>query len=218
MSKSEVKKYNNASKKKDFFSTIFDPFGQVAKTKDSITKTCNKVKADKEKKAKKDSKSSSESSKSVSKDVSKSSVKKGHGNDGGSGKKIKVQPDTIRFVADDLRSCIHKYNNLLIAIEEQEKETKKKAQSILDKYESELLSGSHKYISKNDLDDYMESLAQGGSIGNLEFYSSHFMEEATLDIHENKKFLNQFVEKLEYAVDEFENRDLEESDVYGLFI
>ncbi len=57
----------------------------------------------------------------------------------------------------------------------------------------------------------MESLAQGGSIGNLEFYDNNLMEQVTQDIHQNKKAL------LEYAADKFEEKDLEESDVFGLF-
>ncbi|MDH8744660.1 hypothetical protein PYI52_12225, partial [Staphylococcus epidermidis] len=69
----------------------------------------------------------------------------------------------------------------------------------------------------NDLAEYMETLAQGGSVGNLEFYDNHLMEQVTQDIHQNKKTLVQFAEKLEYAADKFEEKDLEESDVFGLF-
>ena len=181
-----------------------------------IKKLNKKAKADKASKAKKGSKSTSKSSKSVKGD-SDASAKKGHGGSGGSGKKIKIQPEAVRAIVSNLRDRIHKYDDVLRTIEEYERETKKSSQRILDKYESELLSGSHKFISLNDLAEYMEALAQGGSVGNLEFYDNHLMEQVTQDIHQNKKALLQFAEKLEYAADKFEEKDLEESDVFGLF-
>ncbi|MEJ7151799.1 hypothetical protein WL232_12545, partial [Staphylococcus epidermidis] len=107
----------------------------------------------------------------------------------GSGKKIKIQPEAVRVIVSYLRNRIHKYDDILRTIEEYERETKKRSQRILDKYESELLNGSHKFISPNDLNEYMESLAQGGSIGNLEFYDNNLMEQVTQDIHQNKKAL-----------------------------
>lgn len=200
----------------NIFNTDKDPVG-LDDTKSAFIKKLNKkAKADKASKAKKGSKSTSKSSKSVKGD-SDASAKKGHGGSGGSGKKIKIQPEAVRAIVSNLRDRIHKYDDVLRTIEEYERETKKSSQRILDKYESELLSGSHKFISPNDLAEYMEALAQGGSVGNLEFYDNHLMEQVTQDIHQNKKALLQFAEKLEYAADKFEEKDLEESDVFGLF-
>ncbi|EKS40663.1 hypothetical protein [Staphylococcus epidermidis] len=219
MSKGELAAYKKAKKmfnQFNIFNTDKDPVGLDDTISAFIKKLNKKAKADKASKTKKGSKSTSKSSKSVKAD-SDASAKKGHGGSGGSGKKIKIQPEAVRAIISNLRDRIHKYDDVLKTIEEYERETKKSSQRILDKYESELLSGSHKFISPNDLAEYMETLAQGGSVGNLEFYDNHLMEQVTQDIHQNKKALVQFAEKLEYAADKFEEKDLEESDVFGLF-
>ncbi|MCD8922092.1 hypothetical protein [Staphylococcus epidermidis] len=219
MSKGELAAYKKAKKmfnQFNIFNTDKDPVGLDDTISAFIKKLNKKAKADKASKTNKGSKSVSKSSKSV-KGYSDASVKKGHGGSDGSGKKIKIQPEAVRVIVSYLRDRIHKYDDILRTIEEYERETKKRSQRILDKYESELLNGSHKFISQNDLNEYMESLAQGGSIGNLEFYDNHLMEQVTQDIHQNKKALVQFAEKLEYAADKFEEKDLEESDVFGLF-
>ncbi|EHR95899.1 hypothetical protein ACXXHR_05850 [Staphylococcus epidermidis] len=219
MSKGELAAYKKAKKmfnQFNIFTTDKDLTGLDDTISAFIKKLNKKAKADKASKAKKGSKSTSKSSKSVKGD-SDASAKKGHGGSGGSGKKIKIQPEAVRAIVSNLRDRIHKYDDVLRTIEEYERETKKSSQRILDKYESELLSGSHKFISPNDLAEYMEALAQGGSVGNLEFYDNHLMEQVTQDIHQNKKALLQFAEKLEYAADKFEEKDLEESDVFGLF-
>ncbi|BEJ46815.1 hypothetical protein RJC23_04530 [Staphylococcus epidermidis] len=219
MSKGELAAYKKAKKmfnQFNIFNTDKDPVGLDDTISAFIKKLNKKAKADKASKTKKGSKSTSKSSKSVKAD-SDASAKKGHGGSGGSGKKIKIQPEAVRAIVSNLRDRIHKYDDVLRTIEEYERETKKSSQRILDKYESELLSGSHKFISPNDLAEYMETLAQGGSVGNLEFYDNHLMEQVTQDIHQNKKTLVQFAEKLEYAADKFEEKDLEESDVFGLF-
>ena len=219
MSKGELAAYKKAKKmfnQFNIFNTDKDPVGLDDTISAFIKKLNKKAKADKASKTKKGSKSTSKSSKSVKAD-SDASAKKGHGGSGGSSKKIKIQPEAVRAIVSNLRDRIHKYDDVLRTIEEYERETKKSSQRILDKYESELLSGSHKFISPNDLAEYMETLAQGGSVGNLEFYDNHLMEQVTQDIHQNKKALVQFAEKLEYAADKFEEKDLEESDVFGLF-
>ncbi|MCG2395862.1 hypothetical protein [Staphylococcus epidermidis] len=219
MSKGELAAYKKAKKmfnQFNIFNTDKDPVGLDDTISAFIKKLKKKAKADKASKTKKGSKSTNKSSKSVKAD-SDASAKKGHGGSGGSGKKIKIQPEAVRAIVSNLRDRIHKYDDVLRTIEEYERETKKSSQRILDKYESELLSGSHKFISPNDLAEYMETLAQGGSVGNLEFYDNHLMEQVTQDIHQNKKALVQFAEKLEYAADKFEEKDLEESDVFGLF-
>ena len=211
MSKGELAAYKKAKKmfnQFNIFNTDKDPVGLDDTISAFIKKLNKKAKADKASKTKKGAKSTSKSSKSVKAD-SDASAKKGHGGSDGSGKKIKIQPEAVRVIVSYLR--------ILRTIEEYERETKKSSQRILDKYESELLSGSHKFISPNDLNEYMETLAQGGSVGNLEFYDNHLMEQVTQDIHQNKKALVQFAEKLEYAADKFEEKDLEESDVFGLF-
>ncbi|MFG1662117.1 hypothetical protein [Staphylococcus epidermidis] len=219
MSKGELAAYKKAKKmfnQFNIFNTDKDPVGVDDTISAFIKKLNKKAKADKASKTKKGSKSTSKSSKSVKAD-SDASAKKGHGGSGGSGKKIKIQTEAVHAIVSNLRDRIHKYDDVLRTIEEYERETKKSSQRILDKYESELLSGSHKFISPNDLAEYMETLAQGGSVGNLEFYDNHLMEQVTQDIHQNKKALVQFAEKLEYAADKFEDKDLEESDVFGLF-
>ena len=219
MSKNAVKKYKEMRVKLHLglpFAIEYGPILAKGMINSFIKSLKEKIKADKASKTKKGSKSTNKSSKSVKAD-SDASAKKGHGGSGGSGKKIKIQPEAVRAIVSNLRDRIHKYDDVLRTIEEYERETKKSSQRILDKYESELLSGSHKFISPNDLAEYMEALAQGGSVGNLEFYDNHLMEQVTQDIHQNKKALLQFAEKLEYAVDKFEEKDLEESDVFGLF-
>lgn len=219
MSKNAVKKYKEMRVKLHLglpFAIEYGPILAKGMINSFIKSLKEKIKADKASKTKKGSKSTSKSSKSVKAD-SDASAKKGHGGSGGSGKKIKIQPEAVRAIVSNLRDRIHKYDDVLRTIEEYERETKKSSQRILDKYESELLSGSHKFISPNDLAEYMETLAQGGSVGNLEFYDNHLMEQVTQDIHQNKKALQQFAEKLEYAADKFEEKDLEESDVFGLF-
>ncbi|MCE7782025.1 lipase family protein [Staphylococcus xylosus] len=219
MSKGELAAYKKAKK-------MFNPFNILTTDKDPaglddtisafIKKLNKKVKADKASKTKKGSKSISKSSKSVKGD-SDASAKKGKGGSRGSGKKIKIQPEAIRTIANKLRDRTHIYDAIIRALEESERETKRNAQRILDKYESELLSGSHKFISPRHLEEYMENMAQGGSIGNLEFYNNYEMEQMIQDLHKNKKELLKFAEKLEYAADKFEEKDLEESDVFGLF-
>ncbi|MCG2423382.1 hypothetical protein K4R73_02965 [Staphylococcus epidermidis] len=219
MSKNAVKKYKEMRVKLYLglpFAIEYGPILAKGMINSFIKSLKEKIKADKASKTKKGSKSTNKSSKSVKAD-SDASAKKGHGGSGGSGKKIKIQPEAVRAIVSNLRDRIHKYDDVLRTIEEYERETKKSSQRILDKYESELLSGSHKFISPNDLAEYMETLAQGGSVGNLEFYDNHLMEQVTQDIHQNKKALVQFAEKLEYAADKFEEKDLEESDVFGLF-
>ena len=219
MSKNAVKKYKEMRVKLHLglpFAIEYGPILAKGMINSFIKSLKEKIKADKASKTKKGSKSTNKSSKSVKAD-SDASAKKGHGGSGGSGKKIKIQPEAVRAIVSNLRDRIHKYDDVLRTIEEYERETKKSSQRILDKYESELLSGSHKFISPNDLAEYMETLAQGGSVGNLEFYDNHLMEQVTQDIHQNKKALVQFAEKLEYAADKFEEKDLEESDVFGLF-
>ena len=219
MSENDVKKYKEMRMKLYLglpFAIEYGPIFAKGMINSFIKSLKEKIKADKASKTKKGSKSTSKSSKSVKGD-SDASAKKGNGGSGGSGKKIKIQPEAVRAIVSDLRDRIHKYDDVLRTIEEYERETKKSSQRILDKYESELLSGSHKFISPNDLAEYMEALAQGGSVGNLEFYDNHLMEQVTQDIHQNKKALLQFAEKLEYAADKFEEKDLEESDVFGLF-
>ncbi|PHK48800.1 hypothetical protein, partial [Staphylococcus edaphicus] len=191
MSKSELAAYKKMRKFYDQFNILTtdkDPAGLDETISDFIKKLNKKAKADKASKTKKGSKSTSKSSKNVKGD-SDASAKKGNGGSGGSGKKIKIQPEAVRAIVSDLRDRIHKYDDVLRNIEEYERETKKSSQRILDKYESELLSGSHKFISPSDLTEYMESLAQGGSIGNLEFYDNHSMEQVVQDIHQNKKTL-----------------------------
>ena len=219
MSKNAVKKYKEMRVKLHLglpFAIEYGPILAKGMINSFIKSLKEKIKADKASKTKKGSKSTNKSSKSVKAD-SDASAKKGHGGSGGSGKKIKIQPEAVRAIVSNLRDRIHKYDDVLRTIEEYERETKKSSQRILDKYESELLSGSHKFISPNNLAEYMETLAQGGSVGNLEFYDNHLMEQVTQDIHQNKKALVQFAEKLEYAADKFEEKDLEESDVFGLF-
>ncbi|MDU1765811.1 MAG: hypothetical protein E6793_07145 [Staphylococcus epidermidis] len=219
MSKNAVKKYKEMRVKLHLglpFAIEYGPILAKGMINSFIKSLKEKIKADKASKTKKGSKSTNKSSKSVKAD-SDASAKKGHGGSGGSGKKIKIQPEAVRAIVSNLRDRIHKYDDVLRTIEEYERETKKSSQRILDKNESELLSGSHKFISPNDLAEYMETLAQGGSVGNLEFYDNHLMEQVTQDIHQNKKALVQFAEKLEYAADKFEEKDLEESDVFGLF-
>ncbi|PHK49334.1 hypothetical protein, partial [Staphylococcus edaphicus] len=191
MSKIELASYKKTKKilnQFKLFSNDKDPAGLDDTISAFIKKLNKKAKADKASKTKKGSKSTSKSSKSVKGD-SDASAKKGNGGSGGSGKKIKIQPEAVRAIVSDLRDRIHKYDDVLRTIEEYERETKKSSQRILDKYESELLSGSHKFISPSDLTEYMESLAQGGSIGNLEFYDNHSMEQVVQDIHQNKKTL-----------------------------
>ena len=51
---------------------------------------------------------------------------KGHGGSGGSGKKIKIQPEAVRAIVSNLRDRIHKYDDVLRTIEEYERETKEK--------------------------------------------------------------------------------------------
>ena len=60
----------------------------------------------------------------------------------------------------------------------------------MDQYQSELLSGSHEFISPSDLEEYMEQLAQEGASGNFKFYDSGLMEELIQDVHQNKKSYN----------------------------
>ncbi|MGW7807706.1 hypothetical protein ACWEVF_09760 [Staphylococcus xylosus] len=219
MSKGELAAYKKAKKMFNQFNILTtdkDPAGLDDTISAFIKKLNKKAKADKVSKTKKSSKSTSKLSKSVKGD-SDASAKKGKGGSRGSGKKIKIQPEAIRTIANKLRDRTHIYDDIIRALEESERETKRNAQRILDKYESELLSGSHKFISPRHLEEYMESMAQGGSIGNLEFYNNYEMEQMIQDLHKNKKELLKFSEKLEYAADKFEEKDLEESDVFGLF-
>ncbi|MFB2003727.1 lipase [Staphylococcus warneri] len=179
-------------------------------------KNADKLKNDKESETKKGSKHKSKSSHKV-KGEDSSSVKKGKGGSGGSGKTIKIQPDEVRDISNQLRDRLNLFDSIINALEEYKRETKIRSNQILDQYKSELLSGSHEFISPSDLEEYMEQLAQEGDSGNFKFYDSGLMEELIQDIHQNKKELQQFAEKLEFAADKFEEKDLEESDVYGLF-
>ncbi|MCM3519219.1 hypothetical protein M3663_09800 [Staphylococcus xylosus] len=175
MSKGELAAYKKAKKifnQFNILTTDKDPAGLNETISAFIKKLNKKAKVDKASKAKKGSKSTSKSSKSVKGD-SDASAKKGHGGSGGSGKKIKIQPEAIRTIANKLRDRTHIYDDIIRALEKSERETKRNAQRIIDKYESELLSGSHKFISPCHLEEYMESMSQGGSIGNLEFYNDY---------------------------------------------
>ena len=197
MSKSEIAVYKKARKMSsrfNFFSKDYDSSGTKSQMESLIKKMNKKTKADKDAKA-----------------------NKGNDGSGGSGKKIKIQPEAVRTIVNKLRDRTHIYEDNIRALEESERETKRNTQRILDKYESELLSGSHKFISPRHLEEYMESMAQGGSIGNLEFYNNYEMEQMIQELHKNKKELIKFAEKLEYAANKFEEKDLEESDVFGLF-
>ncbi|WP_259666617.1 hypothetical protein [Staphylococcus caprae] len=60
-------------------------------------------------------------------------------------------------------------------------------------------------------------LAKGGSAANLRFYDNGLMEDVMKDIKQNQKSLMQFAEKLDEAADQFEDKDKEESDIFGLF-
>ena len=61
------------------------------------------------------------------------------------------------------------------------------ANRILDKYQSELLSGSHEFITPNDLEQYMEILSVEGSSGNFKFYNSGLMDDLIQALDQNKK-------------------------------
>ena len=62
----------------------------------------------------------------------------------------------------------------------------------------------------------MEMLAKGGSAANLRFYDNGLMEDVIQDIKQIKK-LNTICRKLDEAADQFEDKDKEESDIFGLF-
>ncbi|HCZ2642596.1 TPA: lipase, partial [Staphylococcus aureus] len=146
-----------------------------------------------------------------------SSVKKGKGGSKNTGKKVKIQPDEVRNIANTIRDRLFLYNQITNALDEYKEETISGANRILDKYQSELLSGSHEFITPYDLEQYMEILAVEGSSGNFKFYNSGLMDDLIQELDQNKKDLLQFAEKLEFAANKFEEKDLEESDVFGLF-
>lgn len=147
----------------------------------------------------------------------KISVKKNKSGSKNSGKKVKIQPDEVRNIASTIRDRLFLYNQIINALDEYREETISGANRILDKYQSELLSGSHEFITPNDLEQYMEILAVEGSSGNFKFYNSGLMDDLIQELDQNKKDLLQFAEKLEFAANKFEEKDLEESDVFGLF-
>lgn len=175
-----------------------------------------KVKDDKDSTTKSKNKSKSSFSKSVN-PFSDSMVRVGLGGIGGNGKKIKIQSDKVRNIANQLREKINIYDKLLSKLEEYQRDTAREARQILNRYERELLAGSHEFISPSELEDYMEMLAKGGSAANLRFYDNGLMEDVMQDIKQNQKSLIQFAEKLDEAADQFEDKDKEESDIFGLF-
>ncbi|HDA4255527.1 TPA: lipase [Staphylococcus aureus] len=147
----------------------------------------------------------------------KISVKKTKSSSKNSGKKVKIQPDEVRNIASTIRDRLFLYTQIITALDEYREETMSGANRILDKYQSELLSGSHEFITPNDLEQYMEILSVEGSSGNFKFYNSGLMDDLIQALDQNKKDLLQFAEKLEFAANKFEEKDLEESDVFGLF-
>ena len=48
-----------------------------------------------------------------------------HGGSGGSGKKIKIQPEAVHAIVSNLRDRIHKYDDVLRTIEEYERRQRK---------------------------------------------------------------------------------------------
>ena len=144
-------------------------------------------------------------------------VRIGLGGIGGNGKKIKIHSDKVKNIANQLREKINIYDKLLSKLEEYQRDTAREARQILNRYERELLAGSHEFISPSELEDYMEMLAKGGSAANLRFYDNGLMEDVIQDIKQNQKSLIQFAEKLDEAADQFEDKDKEESDIFGLF-
>ncbi|GJF50599.1 lipase [Staphylococcus argenteus] len=146
-----------------------------------------------------------------------SSVKKGKGGSKDSGKKVKIQPDEVRNIANTIRDRLFLYTQIITALDEYREETISGGNRILDKYQSELLSGPHEFITPYDLEQYMEILAVEGSLGNFKFYNNGLMDDLIQELDQNKKDLLQFAEKLEFAANKFEEKDLEESDVFGLF-
>ncbi|HDA5268483.1 TPA: lipase, partial [Staphylococcus aureus] len=109
------------------------------------------------------------------------------------------------------------YSQIITALDEYREETISGANRILDKYQSDLLSGSHEFTTPYDHEQYMEILSVEGSFGNFKFYNSGLMDDLIQELDQNKKDLLQFAEKLEFAANKFEEKDLEESDVFGLF-
>ncbi|HEI7269807.1 TPA: lipase, partial [Staphylococcus aureus] len=147
----------------------------------------------------------------------KISVKKGNGGSKNTGKKVKIQPDEVRNIANTIRDRIFLYSQIITALDEYREETISGANRILDKYQSDLLSGSHEFTTPYDHEQYMEILSVEGSFGNFKFYNSGLMDDLIQELDQNKKDLLQFAEKLEFAANKFEEKDLEESDVFGLF-
>ncbi|MDI1800488.1 lipase, partial [Staphylococcus aureus] len=107
----------------------------------------------------------------------KISVKKGKGGSKNTCKKVKIQPDEVRNIANTIRDRLFLYNQITNALDEYKEETISGANRILDKYQSELLSGSHEFITPYDLEQYMEILAVEGSSGNFKFYNSGLMDD-----------------------------------------
>lgn len=212
MSKTELAQYRKLKK----LGLIYNMFG-IPITKSGILQIMNKkVKDDKDSTTKSKNKSKSSFSKSVN-PFSDSMVRIGLGGIGGNGKKIKIHSDKVRNIANQLREKINIYDKLLSKLEEYQRDTAREARQILNRYERELLAGSHEFISPSELEDYMEMLAKGGSATNLRFYDNGLMEDVMQDIKQNQKSLMQFAEKLDEAADQFEDKDKEESDIFGLF-
>ncbi|HDE7198269.1 TPA: lipase [Staphylococcus aureus] len=125
--------------------------------------------------------------------------------------------DEVRNIANTIRDRIFLYSQIITALDEYREETISGANRILDKYQSDLLSGSHEFTTPYDHEQYMEILSVEGSFGNFKFYNSGLMDDLIQELDQNKKDLLQFAEKLEFAANKFEEKDLEESDVFGLF-
>ncbi|MEB8094058.1 hypothetical protein NGH44_02610 [Staphylococcus caprae] len=212
MSKSELAQYRKAQK----LSLSYKTFGIPMSYNDYIQIMNKKVKDDKDSTTKSKNKSKSSFSKSVN-PFSDSMVRIGLGGIGGNGKKIKIHSDKVKNIANQLREKINIYDKLLSKLEEYQRDTAREARQILNRYERELLAGSNEFISPSELEDYMEMLAKGGSAANLRFYDNGLMEDVIQDIKQNQKSLIQFAEKLDEAADQFEDKDKEESDIFGLF-
>ncbi|WP_342610551.1 hypothetical protein [Staphylococcus hsinchuensis] len=147
----------------------------------------------------------------------KSSVSIGSGGARGSGREIKILIEGVRELVEMLRSHRYLYDEVMHGFEQFEENTGRKAERILDKYESELRSGSHEYITPGDLERYMKRLSQSGSAGSWRFHNHRLMEDAKQEVEHNHKNLMEFAEKLDYVVDQFVEKDIETSGRFGLF-
>lgn len=78
------------------------------------------------------------------------------------------------------------------------------------------MSGPHKYISPEDLEDYMGTLSFNGSGSSPYFYDKNLVKDLIQLLNENKKQLQIFAEKLDFAANQFEEKDMEESEFFGL--